>query len=95
MLQVEPQDQREFDQIVEQVRRYVIDNFMYMHPGAALANDDHLLGKGIVDSLGVMELISFVEDELGVTVADTEVTEQHFGSVNAIARFVERALTNR
>jgi len=82
--------QVENQQVSERVRRYVVDNFLYMQPGYELTDEDPLLGKGIVDSLGVMELISFVEDELGVQVADTDVTEQHFGSIGAIARYVER-----
>jgi acyl carrier protein len=94
-MHAETQDTQETQQITERVRRYVVDNFLYMRPGFELSNDDQLLGKGIVDSLGVMELITFVEDELGVSVTDSDVTEEHFGSVSAIARYVERALAAR
>ena len=83
--------QTEMQQVSDRVRRYVIDNFLYMHAGYALTDDEPLLGKGIVDSLGVMELISFIEEEFGVVVADADVTEENFSSVGAITRFVERS----
>jgi acyl carrier protein len=70
------------------IRRYITENFLYMRPDYQFTDDDALLGKGIIDSLGVMELISFVEEEFGVAVADTDITEQNLGSVNAVARYV-------
>ena len=74
-----------------QVRRYIVENFLYMRPDLQFTDDDPLLGRGIVDSLGVMELIGFIEETFGVDVADGDVTEQHLGSVGAITRYVERA----
>jgi acyl carrier protein len=70
------------------IRRYITENFLYMRPDYQFTDDDALLGKGIIDSLGVMELISFVEEEFGVAVADTDITEQNLGSVSAVARYV-------
>src|SRR3954470_2189741 len=70
------------------IRRYITENFLYMRPDYQFTDDDALLGKGIIDSLGVMELISFVEEEFGVAVADTDITEQNLGSVNAVSRYV-------
>jgi acyl carrier protein len=70
------------------VRQYIVDNFLYMRPGFEFTDDDALMGRGIVDSLGVMELIGFVEEAFGVAIAADDVTEEHFGSVNAMVRFV-------
>jgi acyl carrier protein len=75
--------------VIQRIRSYIEDNFLYMRPDAVLQNDDSLLGTGIIDSMGVMELIVFVESEFGVAVADTEVTKDNFDSVTTIARFVE------
>jgi acyl carrier protein len=77
------------------VRQYIVDNFLYMRPGFAFSDDDFLMGRGIIDSLGVMELIGFVEEAFDVRVADEDVTEENLGSVNAIARYVDRAKAAR
>ena len=76
-------------QILERTRAYVRENFLYMRPDFALGDDDPLLAKGVIDSMGVMELLGFLGSEFGITAADEEVTEDNLGSLNAIARFVD------
>jgi len=78
------------NQILERTRAYVRDNFLYMRPDLVLGDDDQLLAKGVIDSMGVMEMIGFLTSEFGIAVADEEVTEENLGSLSAIARFVTR-----
>ncbi|MGB5688421.1 MAG: acyl carrier protein [Woeseiaceae bacterium] len=52
--------------------------------------DESLLDRGIVDSTGMLEIIMFIEDELGVQVADEEMIPENLDSVNRIAAFVAR-----
>lgn len=74
--------------ILERTRAYVRTNFLYMRPDFSLSDDDPLLGKGVIDSMGVMELLGFLTGAFGIVVADEEVTEENLGSLSAIARFV-------
>lgn len=76
-------------QIRARVREYVTDNFLYMRQGYEFSDGDSLLGHGIVDSMGVIELITFVQDQFGVEVAEEEITEENFGTLHAIGCFVE------
>lgn len=76
------------DEILTRLRAFVDETFLYMRPDFALGADDSLMGNGIVDSMGVMEVIAFVDEELGVVVADTDVTEQNLGTLNAITNYV-------
>ena len=78
--------------IADQLRRFIVDNYLYMRPDAAVADDDRLLARGIVDSMGVVEIVAFLEEAFGVTVRDEEVTESNLGSVRAIAEFVASRL---
>src|SRR5690606_27393792 len=73
---------------ITRLRGFIEETFLYMRPDFELGDDDSLMGKGIVDSMGVMEVIAFIDEELGVTVADTDVTEQNLGTINAIANYV-------
>lgn len=75
----------------QRVREYIVTNFMYAYPDATLGDNDALLGRGILDSLGVVELVAFVEESFGIRVADEDITEANLGSVAAIAQYVERA----
>lgn len=75
-------------EVRERVWAYLVENFLYMRPTLEVDPDDSLLRAGVIDSLGVMEVIGFLEESFGITVADDEVTEVHFGTLNAIARYV-------
>ena len=51
--------------------------------------DDSLLDGGIIDSMGVLEVVQFLEDEYGIEVTDEEMVADHFDSIDNIARFVD------
>jgi len=72
-----------------EIRGFVGDTFLALHPGLEPGDDDDLLALGVIDSLGFVELVEHVEERYGIAVRDIEITEEHFGSIAAIARFVE------
>ena len=56
--------------------------------GRDVANDELLIENGVMTSLQTVELVTFLEDEFGITVEDDEFDEENFGSVEAIAGLV-------
>ena len=77
-------------QVREEMRAFITDSFLYMHPDVELADDEDLLSRGLIDSLGFVELVEEVQARYGVEVQDIEITEQNFGSIDAIVAYVER-----
>ena len=71
---------------------YIRENFLYARPDYALRDDARLLDEGIVDSMGAVELVAFLEDQFGVSIPDDEITEDNFGTIASIAGFVSRKL---
>lgn len=71
---------------------YIRDNFLYARPDYVLRDDVRLLDEGIVDSMGAVELVAFLEDQFGVSIPDDEITEDNFGTIASIAGFVSRKL---
>ena len=57
--------------------------------GRDVANDEPLIDNGVMTSLQTVEMVTFLEDEFGITVEDEEFDEENFGSVDAIATLVE------
>lgn len=56
-------------------------------------NDDTLLfEEGIFDSMGLLNLIAFLEEDFKIKIEDSELDADNFGSVDAIASFLERKL---
>jgi acyl carrier protein len=70
------------------VRSFVQENFLYMHPNFILGDDDRLLEKGVIDSMSIVEMITFIEQEFGVTAMEEDISDANFGSLAGIARFV-------
>jgi acyl carrier protein len=76
------------------MRAYIQENFLYMEPEVELVDADDFLALGIVDSLGFVELVEEVQSRFGMVIEDVEITEENFGSIDAIAGFVERKRTS-
>ncbi len=55
-----------------------------------VASDDELLVEGIIDSLGVMRLVSFVEERFAIPVPPQDITIHNFRSVDALVAYLER-----
>lgn len=72
----------------QQVREFVISNFLFGDTSRMPGDAESLLASGVVDSTGVLELIEFLEDDMGVAVADHETVPANLDSVENIARFV-------
>ena len=77
-------------QIRDRVRSFLQENFFYMRPDFELSDEDRLLERGVVDSMGVAEMVTFIQDEFGIQVSDEDITEANLGSLRSIGRFVSQ-----
>ena len=74
----------------ETIRNFVIENFLFGRNDEELSNDDEFLKMGIIDSMGVLELVGFLEEEFKITLDDEELVPENLDSVNRIVAFLER-----
>lgn len=58
--------------------------------GRTIGADDPLLGSGVLDSMGLLKLVTFLEDRYGFQAGDADVAPENFGSLRAIQSYVER-----
>ena len=79
----------QIDKVSEQIKRFIVQQFPLARQ-RDLGRDDPLLESGILDSLGVLDVVTFLEDELGLTIADDELLPENFRSIASVAAFVER-----
>ena len=74
--------------IGQEVRAFVLEHFpLARHKH--VSDTDSLVESGIVDSLGVLEIVTFLEARFGIVVADVDVVSENFLSIAAIANYVE------
>jgi acyl carrier protein len=72
------------------VRQFLIEDVFYDKDLKDLGPDDSLLAKGLLDSLSILKTVTFCEEQFGITIPDEDVLPDHFESVRAIAKLVER-----
>jgi acyl carrier protein len=73
--------------IEQDVREFLCDN-LFLTNGDSLADDESFLEKGIVDSMGILHLIAFVEEKYGIPVEDKDLVTENWDSVRRISDYV-------
>jgi acyl carrier protein len=74
----------------DDVRYFVIENFLFGQGGDSLSDEDSFLEKGIIDSTGVLELVAFLEDKYGIKIEDDELIPDNLDSISHLTRFIDR-----
>jgi acyl carrier protein len=78
------------DEVAPRIREFISRNFLFSENGFHYGDDDSFLGEGIIDSLGIIELVPFVEKQFGISVADHELLPDNFDSVRKLTSFIAR-----
>jgi len=72
----------------EHIRNFIAET-TFTEP-EIIKDETMIFDEGIFDSMGLLGLINFLEEEFGVVTDDTELIEENFGNVERISAFVER-----
>ncbi len=76
------------DEIVEQLIQFVRVKFA-LADSLELTREMSLLDSGIVDSMGVLDLVTFIEQQFGIVAEDDDLVAENFESIDSLVRFVE------
>lgn len=80
--------------IHQEIRHYIVEHILF-GDGEKLQVDTSFQEHGIVDSLGFVELITFIEEKFGIKIKDDELIPENFDSLQKMARFVECKLNEK
>jgi acyl carrier protein len=75
------------DDIKSKVHEFVLDAARRKGLGA-VTDEESLTENGVIDSLGIFRLVSFLEENFGIQITDEEIVYENFQSVNSIETFV-------
>lgn len=78
--------------IKEQIRTFINSHFL-KESNLALDDDASFIESGIIDSVGVLELVAFLEKTFSFRVEDEEITPDNLDSVNKLVAYVQSRLT--
>ena len=76
-------------QLKSEIKNFIVENFLYGQDNG-LGDDISFLGKGLIDSTGVLELVAFIEERYDLSVADEELIPDNFDSVNKLSNYISR-----
>ena len=77
-------------EVKEQIKQYIAENFLFSSNGFDMDDNESFLEAGVVDSLGVVELVSFVEETYKFEVPDDDIVPEHFDSVDNLSAYISR-----
>jgi acyl carrier protein len=72
------------------IRQFLVEDVFYDRDLSSLKVDDSLLANGLLDSMAILKTVTFCEEQFGITIPDQDVLPDHFESIRAIAKLVER-----
>ena len=75
------------------IKQFIIENFLFGNDDG-LTEDASFLEEGIIDSTGVLELITFIEEEFQIKVDDDELIPENLDSINNLSAFLKTKLGN-
>ncbi|MGD1946201.1 MAG: acyl carrier protein [Croceivirga sp.] len=72
----------------DKIIAYITDNLLYEQLDDPLTADENLLESGLIDSLGIMKLVVFIESEFEVAIPPEDMTIENFMTVNHIKEYL-------
>ena len=80
--------------IEREIYNFVVENFLF-GKADGLGRDESLLGKGVIDSTGVLELVTFLQEHFAIAVEDEEVIPDNLDSIKNLVAYVGKKLNGK
>ncbi len=82
-------------EISQRIRKFITENFPLVRKQSTFEDDSPLLDSGIIDSLGVLDLVLFIEEEFKIVVSDEDLLPKNFETIACMAVFVLNKLNGQ
>ena len=76
----------------DKIRLFIVENFLF-GKDEGLTDDSSFLEEGIIDSTGILELVSFLEEEFSISVDDEELIPENLDSIKNVVGYLEKKVT--
>jgi acyl carrier protein len=73
------------------IRGFIVENFLFGNEDG-VKDETLFLDEGIIDSTGILELVSYLEEEFSIGVEDEELVPENLGSINNVVAYLERKM---
>ena len=79
---------------IDQLKEFFVSNCL-IPQDHKIADDQSLLEGGIIDSLGILELTSFIEQTYRIKINEHDLIPENFDSFVAISNYIEARLSSQ
>ncbi len=76
------------ENIAQEVRNFILENFLFGEDGDSLTDDVSFLEAGILDSTGVLQLVAFLEERFQIKVEDEELLPENLDSIENVVNYM-------
>lgn len=76
--------------IKNELRKFIIENYLSGVEKEPLRDDDSFLEKGIIDSIGVIELANFIQDRYDIKIKVPEIQPENIDTLNNLEKFIKK-----
>ena len=80
------------DKIRKELKDFITEVFLVGDNNGSLSDSESFMQAGIIDSTGVLELASFIEQQYSFTIEDDEMTPGNLDSINNLVTFISRKI---
>lgn len=80
------------DAIADSLRTYIREEIAYDRAGLTLTNEYPLIEQGIIDSMGILRVVTFLEEKFAIAMEPEDLMLENFATIEAITAFVMRRL---
>ncbi len=77
---------------IADLHTFIVDNFLFGENGQ-LENDTSFLQSGIIDSTGILELVTHLEDTYSISIEDNELVPENLDSLTNVSKFLKKKVT--
>lgn len=77
----------------ELLRIFILENYLFTDDQSKLNNSDSFLDTGILDSMGILEMIHYLDEEMSIKVAPDEMIPSNLDSINNLVAFINKKTT--
>jgi len=72
------------------IKSYIVENFLFGDTDTVIDDDDSFMESGILDSTGILELITFIEGKYDIKLDDDEILPENLDSLNNLEEFIKK-----
>jgi acyl carrier protein len=75
---------------IEKLSKFLATEFSTDNRKGAISPDENLLTQGIIDSMGILKLVAFIENTFGIKISNDDILPENFQSLNCLKEFIEK-----